>query len=77
MKNVPSGTQAFGPSGEILIYVIDYANRWLALWNSTACWTADRLTGGYAPGVDLRLAGAELFMDQQLTHRIRKATHGT
>ena len=36
MINVPSGTRVFGPSGEILIYQIDYANRWLALWNSTA-----------------------------------------
>ena len=36
MTNVPSGTQYFGPSGEILIYQIDYANRWMALWNSTA-----------------------------------------
>jgi hypothetical protein len=35
MINVPSGTRVFGPSGEILIYQIDYANRWLALWNST------------------------------------------
>jgi len=36
MTNVPSGAQVFGPSGEILIYEIDYANRRLALWNSTA-----------------------------------------
>jgi hypothetical protein len=37
IKNVPSGVMAFGPSGEFLIYQIDYANRWLALWNSTDC----------------------------------------
>jgi len=36
MINMPSGTRAWGPSGEILIYQIDYANRWMALWNSTA-----------------------------------------
>jgi hypothetical protein len=36
MINMPSGTQVFGPSGEILIYQIDYANLWMALWNSTA-----------------------------------------
>lgn len=36
MVNVPSGTRTYGPSGEILIYQINYANRWLALWNSTA-----------------------------------------
>jgi hypothetical protein len=35
--NVPSGVRAFGPSGEILIYQIDYANDWMALWNSTDC----------------------------------------
>jgi hypothetical protein len=33
--NVPSGTRVFGPSGEILIYQIDYAHGWMALWNST------------------------------------------
>ncbi len=36
MTNVPSGTRTYGSSGEILIYQIDYARRWLALWNSTA-----------------------------------------
>jgi len=35
--DVPSGTRVYGPSGEILIYVVDYAHRWMALWNSTAC----------------------------------------
>ncbi|HSV50368.1 MAG TPA: hypothetical protein VLH35_08620, partial [Candidatus Acidoferrales bacterium] len=35
--NVPSGFRVFGPSGEILIYQIDYTNRWMALWNSTDC----------------------------------------
>jgi hypothetical protein len=34
--NLPSGTRFFGPSGEILILEINYANRWMALWNSTA-----------------------------------------
>jgi hypothetical protein len=34
--NVPSGTRVYGPSGEILIYVIDYFHGWMALWNSTA-----------------------------------------
>ncbi len=36
LTNVPSGTQLYGPSGEILIYQMNYANRWLALWNNTA-----------------------------------------
>jgi len=33
---VPSGVRTYGPSGEILIYQVDYANKWMALWNSTA-----------------------------------------
>jgi hypothetical protein len=33
--NVPSGVRVYGPSGEILIYQIDYKNGWMALWNST------------------------------------------
>ncbi len=33
--NVPSGVRVFGPSGEFLIYQIDYVNGWMALWNST------------------------------------------
>lgn len=37
ITNVPSGTRTYGPSGEILIYQIDYENNWLALWNSTDC----------------------------------------
>ena len=33
--NVPSGVRVYGPSGEFLIYQIDYVNGWMALWNST------------------------------------------
>ncbi len=36
MTDVPQGTRVFGPSGEILIYVMNYQNGWMALWNSTA-----------------------------------------
>lgn len=36
--NVPSGAATVrGPNGEILIYQIDYQNKWMALWNSTLC----------------------------------------
>lgn len=36
--NVPSGVATVrGPSGEILIYQIDYEKNWMALWNSTLC----------------------------------------
>jgi hypothetical protein len=53
MTDMPSGTRAWGPSGEILIYQIDYANRWMALWNSTAA-------GFTAPGfaIDKTTAGS-------------------
>jgi hypothetical protein len=46
--NVPSGVQVRGPSGEILIYVIDYANRWMALWNETAA--GETLATGFSGG---------------------------
>jgi outer membrane protein assembly factor BamB len=34
--NVPRGTTVYGPNGEILIYQMNYAGRWLAMWNNTA-----------------------------------------
>ena len=34
--NVPSGTSVYGPNGEILVYQLNYAGRWLACWNNTA-----------------------------------------
>jgi hypothetical protein len=45
ITNVPSGTRTFGPSGEILIYRIDYNNNWLALWNSTDCGLQNAVIG--------------------------------
>ncbi len=36
LTNVPSGTQLYGINGEIMIYQLNVANRWLALWNNTA-----------------------------------------
>ena len=35
MTNVPSGTEVYGPNGEILRYVLNADNNWLALWDST------------------------------------------
>lgn len=64
MTDMPSGTRVFGPSGEILIYQIDYANRWMALWNSTAA-------GFTAPGftIDPTTAGSwHNFWGGQLVH---------
>ena len=43
-ENVPSGTRFWGPSGEILILVINYNNHWMALWNSTAAGLAHTAT---------------------------------
>ena len=45
--NVPSGTTVYGPNGEILIYQLNLANKWLALWNNTA---ATDLQGGTGTG---------------------------
>jgi hypothetical protein len=36
MTNVPSGTNYYGPKGEILRYSISQANGWLAQWNTTS-----------------------------------------
>ena len=36
ITDVPSGTMAYGPNGEILIYSLNVANKWMALWNYTA-----------------------------------------
>ena len=35
IENIPSGTMARGPKGEILIYEVDTQNGWMALWNTT------------------------------------------
>ena len=35
MTDVPSGTEAIGPQGEIVRYVLNVNNNWLALWNNT------------------------------------------
>lgn len=35
ITGVPSGTEVYGPSGEILRYQLNYNNRWLARWNSS------------------------------------------
>jgi len=45
ITNVPSGTRTYGPSGEILIYQIDWTNGWMALWNSTDCGLQNAVIG--------------------------------
>ena len=49
-SDVPSGTRFWGPSGEILILVIDYNARWMALWNSTAAGLAHVTAVGSSQG---------------------------
>jgi hypothetical protein len=46
ITDVPSGTEVYGPNGEILRYVLDSTGKWLALWNNTA---AQGLTGARDP----------------------------
>ncbi|MCW4006084.1 MAG: PQQ-binding-like beta-propeller repeat protein [Candidatus Bathyarchaeota archaeon] len=36
LTGVPSGSNVYGPSGEILRYVLNNGNNWLACWNNTA-----------------------------------------
>ncbi len=42
LTNVPTGTEVYTDDGQILRYVMNYNNRWLALWN----WTASPNLGG-------------------------------
>jgi outer membrane protein assembly factor BamB len=35
LADVPSGSVAYGPKGEIIIYTIDTRNGWMSMWNST------------------------------------------
>jgi len=43
-----AGTIVQGPHGELLMYVLDSSNNWLALWNSTLCIQNDpALVGDY------------------------------
>ncbi len=39
IRDVPTGTSVYGPNGEILRYITDLTNGWVAQWNSTsACY---------------------------------------
>ena len=49
ITGVPSGTMKYGPNGEILIYQLDIAHRWLALWNFTACFPTVSAMSAYRP----------------------------
>jgi PQQ-like domain len=36
LENAGSGTAMFGPNGEVLVYMLDTTDHWLARWNSSA-----------------------------------------
>jgi hypothetical protein len=48
--NVPSGYRTWGPNGEILIYQMNSANGWLALWNSTLAGLQNAVIGSPSYG---------------------------
>jgi outer membrane protein assembly factor BamB len=55
VTNVPSGTGAYGPSGEILRYTINAAGHWITQWNSSKVFqtqTSGSLNGGTASSYD-------------------------
>jgi hypothetical protein len=49
ITDVPTGTTEYGPKGEILIYVLNVAGKWLALWNFTACFPITSAMTAYRP----------------------------
>jgi hypothetical protein len=67
--DVPSGTAAYGPNGEILRYVLNAAGKWLALWNNTA---AQGLTGATSP-TDTTSTGANQWRPIGRTVNMSKA----
>ena len=50
ITNVPSGTRTYGPSGELLIYQVNIANKWMALWNITQVITNGNINALVAAG---------------------------
>jgi len=54
MTNVPSGTNYYGPNGEILRYPISTTNGWLAQWNTTSAAIKGTTGGSLAWGSQVR-----------------------
>jgi hypothetical protein len=62
LTGVPSGTEAYTPSGDIVRYVLNYnatkGSGWLALWNDTAAMTrAPASNLQYGPDYEIRING--------------------
>jgi outer membrane protein assembly factor BamB len=53
LTGVPSGTQVYGPVGEIYIYTFDQANGWMTRWNSSRA-VQPQTTGGSGDGSWIR-----------------------
>jgi len=49
LTNVPSGTEVYTDDGQILRYVLNYNNRWMALWNWTESPQLGSPTNPYRP----------------------------
>jgi hypothetical protein len=49
ITGVPSGTMEYGPNGEILIYTLNTAKNWLAMWNFTECFPRLVAHNAYRP----------------------------
>ena len=49
MTNVPSGTEVYTDDGQIVRYVMNYNNRWLAMWNWTESPQLGTSTAPYRP----------------------------
>ncbi len=59
LTNVPSGTNVYGPNGEIMRYVFDNTNHWLACWNNTAAFYNG--TSTTVPGQVAEVSGAGIY----------------
>lgn len=62
LTGVPSGTEAYTPTGDIVRYVLNYnatkGSGWLALWNDTAAMTrAPASNVQYGPDYEIRING--------------------
>ncbi|MCW4016558.1 MAG: PQQ-like beta-propeller repeat protein, partial [Candidatus Bathyarchaeota archaeon] len=75
LTNVPSGTEVYTDEGGIVRYVLNYGERWLALWNSTAHNVGLEGTAGYGSGTDSadyqwRPVGKEVDMSKAYTWNV-------
>ncbi|MCW4005014.1 MAG: hypothetical protein NWF04_00235 [Candidatus Bathyarchaeota archaeon] len=71
LTGVPSGTTVYTDKGEVLIYVLDYDNRWMALWNNTQDQTGlQRSLGTGSNAYQWRPNGKEVDMSTAYTWNV-------